>query len=157
MKLIIIAALNRKRVIGKDGRVPWHIPEDLKRLKRLTIGHTLLMGRRTYESLQTPLPNRRHVVLTSRELPGIETYRTIPEALEALRDQEKVFIFGGGEIFSAMLEMADEWYLTHVDDDQDGDAFFPPYEHLVGTKYRVVGEELRDGYKFVDYKRADHL
>ncbi|MEP0821278.1 MAG: dihydrofolate reductase [Ignavibacterium sp.] len=154
MKLIIIAALNRKRVIGKDGRVPWHIPEDLKRLKRLTTGHTLLMGRRTYESLQTPLPNRRHVVLTSRELPGVETYRTIPEALEALRDQEKVFIFGGGEIFSAMLEMADEWYLTHVDNDVDGDAFFPPYEHLVGKKYVVSGEEVRDGYKFVDYRKV---
>ena len=154
MKLIIIAALNRKRVIGKDGRVPWHIPEDLKRLKRLTTGHTLLMGRRTYESLQTPLPNRRHVVLTSRELPGVETYRTIPEALEALRDQEKVFIFGGGEIFSAMLEMADEWYLTHVDNDVDGDALFPPYEHLVGKKYVVSGEEVRDGYKFVDYRKV---
>jgi dihydrofolate reductase len=154
VKLIIIAALNRKRVIGKDGRVPWHIPEDLKRLKRLTTGHTLLMGRRTYESLQTPLPNRRHVVLTSRELPGVETYRTIPEALEALRDQEKVFIFGGGEIFSAMLEMADEWYLTHVDNDVDGDAFFPPYEHLVGKKYVVSGEEVRDGYKFVDYRKV---
>lgn len=153
MKLVIIAALNRKRVIGKEGRVPWHIPEDLKRLKRLTVGHTLLMGRRTYESLQTPLPNRRHVVLTSRTIPGVETYRTIPEALDAIRDQDQVFIFGGGEIFSAMLEQADEWYLTHVEDDSDGDAFFPPYEHLVGSKYEVVQEEKREGYRFVDYRK----
>jgi dihydrofolate reductase len=154
VKLIIIAALNRKRVIGKDGKVPWHIPEDLKRLKRLTMGHTLLMGRRTYESLRTPLPNRRHVVLTSRALPGVETYANIPDALNALKDQEKVFIFGGGEIFSAMLEQADEWYLTHVENDTDGDTFFPPYEHLVGTKYVIVNEEVREGYRFVDYRKT---
>lgn len=153
MKLVIIAALNRKRVIGKNGRVPWHISEDLKRLKRLTVGHTLLMGRRTYESLQTPLPNRRHVVLTSHAIPGVETYRTIPEALDAVRDQDTVFVFGGGEIFSAMLEQADEWYLTLVENDEDGDAFFPPYEHLVGTKYEVIREEKREGYRFVDYRK----
>jgi dihydrofolate reductase len=113
--LIIIAALNRKRVIGKNGSIPWHIPEDLKRLKRLTTGHTLLMGRRTYESLQTPLPNRRHVVVTSRSIAGVETYATIPDALRAVQDQEKVFVFGGGEIFAATLEKADEWYLTLVE------------------------------------------
>lgn len=153
MKLIIIAALNRKRVIGKDGKVPWHIPEDLKRLKKLTTGHTLLMGRGTFESLQTPLPNRRHVVLTSRQLPGVETYATIPDALQALKDQPKVFIFGGGEIFAAMLEQADEWLLTLVDNDDVGDTFFPPYEHLIGTSYREVRRERGNGYEFVDYEK----
>lgn len=153
MRLIIIAALNRKRVIGRSGRIPWHISEDLKRLKKLTVGHTLLMGRRTYESLQTPLPNRRHVVLTSRTIPGVETYATIPEALKALRDQEKVFIFGGGEIFAEMLEQADEWLLTLVENDEDGDAFFPPYEHLVGKKFREVKREKREGFEFVDFEK----
>lgn len=153
MRLIIIAALNRKRVIGKDGKVPWHISEDLKRLKKVTVGHTLLMGRRTYESLQTPLPNRRHVVLTSRGIPGVETYATIPEALEALKDQEKVFIFGGGEIFRAMLEQADEWLLTLVKNDEDGDAFFPPYEHLVGKSFREVKREKNEGFEFVDFEK----
>jgi len=153
LRLIIIAALNRKRVIGKDGKVPWHISEDLKRLKKVTVGHTLLMGRRTYESLQTPLPNRRHVVLTSRGIPGVETYATIPEALEALKDQEKVFIFGGGEIFRAMLEQADEWLLTLVKNDEDGDAFFPPYEHLVGKSFREVKREKNEGFEFVDFEK----
>ena len=151
--MIIIAALNRKRVIGKDGKVPWHISEDLKRLKKVTIGHTLLMGRRTYESLQTPLPNRRHVVLTSRRIPGVETYAAIPEALEALKDQERVFIFGGGEIFRAMLEQADEWLLTLVKNDEDGDAFFPPYEHLVGKSFREVKREKNEGFEFVDFEK----
>ncbi len=153
MRLIIIAALNRKRVIGRDGKVPWHISEDLKRLKRLTAGQTLLMGRRTYESLQTPLPNRRHVVLTSRTIPGVETYRTIPEALKALQDQKKVFIFGGGEIFSAMLEQADEWLLTLVANNEDGDAFFPEYEHLVGKTFQEVKREKNEGFEFVDFER----
>lgn len=155
MRLIIIAALNRKRVIGKDGKIPWHISEDLKRLKKLTVGHTILMGRGTYESLQTPLPNRRHVVLTSRTLPGVETYATIPEALRALKDQEKVFIFGGGEIFTAMLGMADEWLLTLVDNDEDGDTFFPPYEHLVGRLFREVRREKKEGFEFVDFERME--
>lgn len=151
--MVIIAVLNRKRVIAKGGKIPWHIPEDLKRLKKLTTGHTLLMGRRTYESLQTPLPNRRHVVLTSRSIPGVETYTTIPEALNALKDLDKVFIFGGGEIFSAMLEKADEWVLTLVDNDDDGDTFFPPYEHLVGKAFRVVRREKKEGFEFVDFER----
>lgn len=154
MKLIIIAALNRKRVIGKDGKVPWHIPEDLKRLKRLTTGHALLMGRRTFESLKTPLPNRRHVVLTARTIPGVETYATIPEALKALQDQEKVFVFGGGEIFAIMLEKADEWYLTLVDNEESGDTFFPPYEHLIGNSHLLVAREEHEGYRFLDYRRV---
>ena len=154
MKLIIIAALNRKRVIGKNGKVPWHIPEDLKRLKRLTTGHTLLMGRRTYESLQTPLPNRRHVVLTSRSLPGVETYATIPEALKAVEDQEKVFVFGGGKIFAVMLEKADMWYLTLVDNEMDGDTFFPPYKHLIGNMFLLVAREEHEGYTFLDYRKV---
>ncbi len=155
MRLIIIAALNRKRVIGKDGKIPWHISEDLKRLKKLTTGHALLMGRGTFESLQTPLPNRRHVVLTSHSLPGVETYATIPEALRALKDQEKVFIFGGGKIFAAMLGMADEWLLTLVHNDEDGDTFFPPYEHLVGTVFREVRREKKEGFEFVDFARME--
>jgi dihydrofolate reductase len=153
LRLIIIAAFNRKRVIGRNGKVPWHISEDLKRLKKLTVGHTLLMGRRTYESLQTPLPNRRHVVLTSRAIPGVETYHTIPEALKALQGQEKVFIFGGGEIFAAMLEQADEWLLTLVENDEDGDTFFPQYEHLVGKTFRETRREKNEGFEFADFEK----
>ena len=154
MKLIIIAALNHKRVIGKDGNLPWHISEDLKRIKRLTTGHTILMGRRTFESLGKPLPNRRNVVLTSRTLSGVETYKTIPEALEALKDQEKVFIFGGGDVFGQLLEKADEWLLTIVDNDIDGDTFFPPYEHLIGNGFLLVGKEEHDGFRFLDYRKV---
>ena len=154
MKLIIIAALNRKRVIGKDGKLPWHISDDLKRIKRLTTGHTILMGRRTFESLGKPLPNRRNVVLTSKPIDNVETYATIPEALEALENEERVFVFGGGELFRQFLEKADEWLLTIVDQDAEGDTFFPPYEHLIGSKFLLVGKEEHDGFRFLDYRRV---
>lgn len=154
MKLIILAALNRKRVIGKDGKLPWHISEDLKRVKRLTTGHTLLMGRRTFESLGKPLPNRRNVVLTSGQLSGVETFKSIPEALEALKNEEKVFVFGGGKLFGQFLEKADEWYLTLVENDVDGDTFFPPYEHLIGNTFLLVRKEEHEGFAFLDYRKV---
>ncbi len=155
MKLIIIAALNRKRVIGKDGKLPWHISEDLKRFKRLTTGHTVLMGRRTYESLGKPLANRRNVVLTSGAIPGAETYRTVGEAFEALRDEKSIFVIGGGEIFAQFLERADEWYLTIVDRDVEGDTFFPRYEHLIGNSFLLVRKEEHEGFTFLDYRKVD--
>ena len=90
MKIIIIAALNENRVIGKDGKLPWHISDDLKRFKSLTVGHTVLMGRKTYESIGKPLPNRRNVVITSGQISEIETYNSIEIALERLKDEEKI-------------------------------------------------------------------
>ena len=154
MKLIILAALNRKRVIGKDGKLPWHISEDLKRVKRLTTCHALLMGRRTFESLGKPLPNRRNVVLTSKKIDGVETFESIPEAFEALKNEEKVFVFGGGELFGQLLEKADEWHLTLVDQDIEGDTFFPPYEHLIGNVFLLVGKEEHEGFTFLDYRKV---
>jgi dihydrofolate reductase len=151
MNLIIIAALNRKRVIGKDGKLPWHISEDLKRFKRLTVGHTVLMGRKTYESLGKPLSDRRNVVLTSQSIPGVETYDSQEAALAALRSQEKIFIIGGGKIFKQFLDRANELYLTLVDNDIDGDTFFPPYEHLIGTRFKLRNEEKHEGFVFLDY------
>lgn len=151
MKLIIIAALNKKRVIGHNGKLPWHISEDLKRFKRLTVSHTVLMGRKTFESMGKPLPDRRNVVLSSKEIPGVETYSTVAAALGALKDQEKIFVIGGGEIFKQFLDRADELHLTLVDIEVDGDTFFPSYEHLVGTRFMLVNEEKHEGYTFRDY------
>ena len=151
MKLIIIAALNKKRVIGKDGRLPWHISEDLKRFKRLTLGHTVLMGRKTYESMGKPLVDRRNVVLTSKNISGVETYSSIGTALDALKEEENVFVIGGGEIFGQFLDHADELRLTFVDNDMDGDVLFPSYEHLIGSRFSLVNEEQHDGFVFRDY------
>lgn len=155
MKLVIIAAMSRNRIIGKDGKLPWHISEDLKRFKRLTTGHTVLMGRKTFESLGKPLSNRRNVVLTSRKIPGVETYPTLAQALQALENEEKVFVIGGGEIFAQLLDHADELHLTLVDREIDGDTYFPPYEHLIGTRYKLVAREEHVGFVFEDYVRME--
>jgi dihydrofolate reductase len=154
MKLIILAAVARNRVIGRGGEVPWDIPEDMERFKQLTKGHTVLMGRKSYESLAKPLPDRRNVVLTSRAIPGVETYPTIAEALQALENEEKVFVIGGGEIFAQLLDSADELHLTLVDQDVEGDTFFPPYEHLIGTVFRLVNRETHESFTYADYVRA---
>ena len=145
-KLALIAAIARNRVIGKDGKLPWHISEDLKRFKKLTTGHVILMGRRTFESMGRQLPNRRHVVITSRSIPGVETYRSIPEALNALANEEKIFVIGGGQIYAELLDRADELFLTMVDKEVDGDTFFPPYEELVIAKFKLTNKEEQDGY-----------
>ena len=151
MKLIIIAALNKKRVIGNNGKLPWHISEDLKRFKKLTVGHTVLMGRKTFESMGKPLPDRRNVVLSSKKIPGVETYSTIAAALAALKKEKKIFVIGGGKIFEQFLDRVDELRLTLVDIGVDGDTFFPSYEHLIGTRFMLVNEEKHEGYTFRDY------
>lgn len=153
MKLAIIAAIGKNRVIGKDGKMPWHIPEDLKRFKRLTTGHTILMGRKTFESIAKPLPNRRNVVISSKPILNIETYPSIEEALAALEDQDKVFIIGGGQIYARLLERTDELYLTFVDKEVEGDAFFPPYEHLLNSEFTLVHKETLAGIAFLDFVR----
>lgn len=153
MKLAIIAAIGKNRVIGKDGKIPWHISEDLKRFKRLTTGHAVLMGRRTWESLGKPLPNRRNVVLTSTPVPNTECYPTTNAALDALSNTEKVFIIGGAHIYAAMLDKADELYLTFVDQGPEGDAYFPPFENLLKERFREVYRQAMDGFEFVDYVR----
>ncbi len=154
MKLLIIAALDRNRVIGNRGKLPWHLPADLKRFKRLTTGHTVLMGRKTYESLGKPLPNRRNVVLSSHPLEGVESYGSLSEALQALAEVDTVFIIGGGEVFRQALPIVDGLHLTIVDGEHEGDVFFPEYERLVGTTFTLTAKEDHEGYSFVDYTRT---
>jgi len=153
VKILMIAALDRNRVIGRDGKLPWHISEDLKRFKRLTKGHVVLMGRKTYESLGKPLPDRRNVVVSSRAIPDVESYRSLAEALRALKDENTVFIIGGGEVFRQALPIVDGLHLTIVDGEHEGDTFFPEYEHLIGTTFVITGKEDHEGYSFVDYMR----
>jgi dihydrofolate reductase len=151
MKLIIIAAVNPKRVIGKNGALPWHISEDMKRFKLLTTGHTVLMGRKTFESIGRVLPKRRNVVLSSRPIPDVETYASLEAALGSLHEEEKVFVIGGGELYAQTLPIADEVCLTLVDDDTDGDVFFPPYEDVLNRQFTLRFEERHEGFVFKDY------
>jgi len=155
VKLALIAALARNRVIGKDGNLPWHLSEDLKRFKRLTTGHPVLMGRKTFEALGRPLSNRRNLVLTSRPVPGIESYDSIPDALQSLANEGIVFVLGGGEIYLQFLERADLMYLTEIENEYEGDTFFPAYKHLIGVTFRLFNEEKYPGFAFRDYERIE--
>lgn len=163
-EIVLIAAVAEKnRVIGKDRDLPWHIPEDLKHFKRLTTGHPLLMGRKTFESIVHqfggPLPDRRMVVLTRQgelpDYPEVETYASIDAALEALADEELIFIGGGEAIYRQFLPRADRLELTLVEGDYSGDTYFPEFEHLIGDTFEPVREDPRDGFRFVTYERID--
>ena len=162
--VIIAAVAEENRAIGIGNDLPWHIPEDLKRFKRLTRGHPVLMGRRTFESLLHqfggPLKDRRNVVLTDspgewHSLPDVETYASLEEALAALSDEERVFIGGGASVYEQFLPTADRMELTLVEGTYEADTYFPPYEHLIGSRYRVEAEEKHPGFRFVTYRASD--
>ena len=164
-EIVLIAAVAEKnRVIGKDMDLPWHIPEDLKHFKRLTTGHPLLMGRKTFESIVHqfggPLPDRRMVVLTRSadfsDYPEVETYASIDDAMDALADADTVFIGGGEAIYRQFLHRADRLELTLVEGDYTGDTYFPKFEHLIGDTFEPVREDPRDGFRFVTYERIDN-
>jgi Dihydrofolate reductase len=163
-ELVLIAAVaEENRVIGQDKDLPWHIPEDLQHFKELTTGHALLMGRRTFESIVhqfgSPLPDRRMVVLTTQgpfdEYPGVETYASIDAALDALADEDVVFIGGGESIYRQFLPEADRLELTLVEGDYEGDTYFPRFEHLVGDVFEATDVEAYDGFRFVTYERRN--
>lgn len=130
MILSIIVAQASNRAIGKDNDLLWHLPSDLKRFKALTTGHTILMGRKTFESLpKGALPNRRNVVVSRsvEQIEGAEVYPSLETALSALSDQDEVFVIGGGEIYEQTLPLAQRLYLTEVHAIYpDAHTFFPP-------------------------------
>ncbi len=161
-EIVLIAAVAEKnRVIGKGLSLPWHIPEDLKHFKRHTLGHPLIMGRRTFESLIEqfggPLPQRRTIVLTSKgileDYPDIEAYTGIEEAMEMLQSEKVIFIGGGSTVYEAFLPQADRLELTLVEGDYEGDTYFPPFKHLIGSEFDLVNEDAREGFRFVTYER----
>lgn len=132
-KVSIIAALSKyDRGIGKDGKLLWHIPEDLKHFKKVTMGHPIIMGRKTYESIGKPLPGRVNIVITRNEdfrPEGVVVTHSLEEAIEKAQslDKEEVFVIGGGQIYEQAIGVADKLYLTLIDDQKEADVFFPRY------------------------------
>jgi dihydrofolate reductase len=155
VKTALIAALGNDRVIGMRGKLPWHIPADLQRFKKLTTGHPVVMGRKTFETLGQPLKNRRNVVLTSHSLKGIETFGSITEASAAFGPDELVFVIGGGQVYAQFLNTAGILYLTLIDGPFEGDAWFPPYEHLIGSVFKESFREEHAGFRFIDYTHIE--
>ena len=135
-KLVSIAAVAKNNVIGKDGKLIWHIPEDLKRFKRLTLGHPMIMGRKTFESFPKPLPGRTHIVLSSTPNKNTENIIWIDSIEKAINtakelDNEKAFIIGGGNIYRQTIDLVDELEITEIDASFDGDTFFPEIDKTI--------------------------
>lgn len=161
-EVIIIAALAAvNRVIAQNGELPWNIPEDSKRFQSLTLNHTVIMGRKTWENdlQQRPLPHRTTIVVTSKPAAikatpdQVLVCESLPTALEIAPDPEKVFVAGGASIYAQALELADTLELTLVEGDYNGDTFFPEYQHLIGSKFELVAKEVRPGYRFETYRK----
>ncbi len=141
MKISLIVAAATNNVIGRDGGLPWHLSEDLKRFKRLTTGKPIIMGRLTYESIGKPLSDRRNIVISSREgleIDGCEVVASPDAAIELTADDEEVMVIGGGGVYVQMLPMADRIYLTRVHASFDGDTYIP---ELSEDEWQVVDEE----------------
>jgi dihydrofolate reductase len=157
----LIAAVARGGVIGRDGGIPWRLPEDMGRFRELTIGHAVVMGRRTWESLPDtfrPLPGRGNVVVTRSpdwRAQGADRAGSIEEALELLESESSVFVIGGGEIYAAALPFVDELLLTEIDADIEGDTTFPSWDRGEFEEIERHERVAEDGtpFAFVRYVR----
>lgn len=146
-RISLIAALSDNQVIGNQGKIPWHLPDDFRRFKARTTGHVIVMGRKTYESIGRPLPHRTSIIITrdkDLEIPGCLVVGSLSEALEKARsiEKEEIFIIGGGQIYAEALSLAERLYLTKVHAIIEGDTFFPDYEELF---LKVVEKEEAEG------------
>ena len=151
--ITLVAALADNRVIGRDGGMPWHLPGDLARFRALTMGHTLVMGRKTFESIGRALPGRSTIVVTRAQAwsaDGVTVAHSIDEAIEAAGDT-RVFVAGGGEIYAETIDRADRLELTQVHRTVDGDTYFPSIDR---RRWRPTATDARDGYTFVRYERV---
>lgn len=158
MKLSIIVAIAENNVIGKDNQLIWHLPADLKRLKALTMGHHLIMGRKTFESLGRPLPGRPHVVISRNEnllIDGVSVVPSLEKAIEVAAVDTEAFIFGGAEIYKQAMDFASCIYLTRVNASFEGDAFFPlidPFHwKLIEKEDHLPDEKNKYSYSFEKY------
>ncbi len=155
----IIVAVAENGVIGDRNTLLWHISEDLRRFKRLTTGHPVVMGRKTCESLGRPLPNRRNVVITRSEIQiaGCEVVHSLDEALALFPADEEVFVIGGAQIYAEALPIADRFYLTRVHRDYEGDTRFPDWNpaewRLVASERFERGAEYPYPFTFETYER----
>lgn len=141
MTISLIAAMSSNRVIGLDNDLPWHLPLDLKRFKELTMGHHMIMGRKTFDTIGRPLPGRTIIVVTRRRdfaLPGILVAHSIEDALKQAEKDSETFIAGGGEIYRLTIGIADRIYLTVIHQAFEGDTSFPDFDE---TDWRVIEEE----------------
>lgn len=158
-RISIISALAKNRVIGINNTLPWRLPEDLKYFKSLTLGHHILMGRKTYESIGKPLPSRTTVIITRGSFlapEGVKIAHSLQEAIEDCGDDHEIFFVGGAELYAQALPLADRLYLTEIQAEVEGDAWFPAFDK---NRWREISRDRRHEekigmeYHFVVYDR----
>lgn len=157
--ITLIAALARNGVIGHNNQIPWKIPGELAYFKRMTMGHPIVMGRKTWESIGRPLPGRRNIVVsrdTCYAAPGAEVAGSLDEALQLVRDAD-AFVIGGAQIYAAAMPRAHRMLLTEIDADLEGDTFFPRFDRdewrETRREHHTPTAERLFGYSFVTYER----
>lgn len=154
VRITLVAAVAANGVIGREGGLPWRLPGDLARVKQLTMGHVLVMGRRTYDSIGRPLPGRTTVVVTRQpdwRAEGVLVADSVDAALEiAARHDPEVFVFGGGEIYAAALPRADRLVMTWVEQEPAGDTTFPEVDW---SQWQEVGRQVGEGFSVIEYER----
>jgi len=158
-KIALVAAMDKNRAIGRAGALPWHLPDDLKRFKALTLGKTVLMGRKTFESIGRPLPKRRNVVLTRDPNFGSEGVEVVHSLDDALQLDDEILVIGGGEIYTLFLPLATHLHLTLVDTAiPDADTFFPEWNPAqwreTHREFHPADERHLFAFSYVDLERA---
>jgi dihydrofolate reductase len=156
MKIALIVAISENGIIGDKGKIPWHISNDLKRFKRLTMGHPIIMGRKTYESIGKPLPGRTNIVLTQSPnftAPSeVLIFASLNAALDHCRTQnaESAFIIGGNKVYEAALPLTDKLFITEVHQHINGDTNFPDYDR---AEWIEIAREDKPECSFIEYVR----
>ncbi len=158
----LLVAMDQHRLIGKDNQLPWHLPQDLAYFKKVTMGHKIIMGRKTFESIGRPLPGRENIIVT-RDMtytqPGCTILHSIEEIIAlSSRSNEEVFVIGGAEIFKEILPVSDRLYITEIDHEFEGDTYFPERKHSewikVSAERGIMDEKNPYDYQFVIYEKS---
>lgn len=163
MILSLIAAMSKNRVIGNQGKIPWHLPEDMTHFKESTMGHSIIMGRKTFDSIGKALPGRKNIVITRNAAwknEGLKVVHSLPEALTLCQDEKEVFIIGGAEIYTQAYPHVDRLLFTFIEQDFAGDAFFPdfPFEkdfQISSESSILFSPKQKLSYRFVTMERRN--
>lgn len=160
-KLSLIVAMAKNRVIGANGKIPWHLPNELQLFKSVTMGHHIIMGRKTWESIGRLLPGRTTVIVTRQKnlaVAGAKIAHTLDEAIMQCSGDDEIFVIGGGELYRAALPMADRIYLTVVDAEPEGDTLMPDFDAAqwkrIDTKHFGKDERHAHDYRFEVHDRV---
>jgi len=160
MIVSIVVAISQNYAIGKDNKLLWYLPKDLKHFKEITTGHTVIMGRKTYESVGKPLPNRRNIIITRQRvmIEGCEVVNSVEAALALCKDEAEVFIVGGAEIYRQALHLTDRIYLTIIHENFEGDTYFPEIKADLWKETERQDHEPDEKnllpYSFITYERV---